>query len=228
MSNSRKRLVLLLAIAALTCGMLTMGVDRANAKIGLSFTKDRYVAHEPITVRFTGLPGTGGDWLTIVPHGTPANQYGEWQYANGLQSGTLTFKGLAPGKYEVRAYLNWPSGGYNIAARQIFYVGNAPVPAPQPKTGSKISLSTNRGVYDTYEQILVTFSGLPGTSGDWLTIVPVGTPANQYGEWQYSDGRTSGTMTFKGLGPGRYEVRVYLNWPSGGYNIAQRAYFRVR
>ena len=230
MTVKNKRSICLFMVMALTAGLLLVWAGPAEAKIRLYLTQKHYAAYEPISVNYSGLPGTGGDWLTIVPVGTPSNQYGEWQYSNGGRSGMATFKGLAHGQYEVRVYLNWPSGGYNIAARKTFWISRGAIQAqePTPRRHGKIQLSTNRGVFRPYEPVSVTYSGLPGTTGDWLTIVAVGTPANQYGQWQYTEGRTSGRMSFDGLPSGRYEVRVYLNWPSGGYNIAERAYFKVR
>jgi hypothetical protein len=214
---------------ALAAGLFLVWAGPAEARIELYLTQKHISEYESISVSYSGLPGSGGDWLTIVPVGTPSNQYGEWQYTSGGRSGMATFKGLAQGQYEVRAYLNWPRGGYNIAAKKTFWVsGGRPSAPPSTTYRGRIKLATGRGVYHPYQPILVTYSGLPGSTGDWLTIVPVGTPADRYGQWQYTEGRTSGSMTFDGLASGKYEVRVYLDWPRGGYNIADRAYFKIR
>jgi hypothetical protein len=43
-----------------------------------------------------------------------------------------------------------------------------------------------------------------------------------YKEWFYTQGVQSGSHTFKGLPAGEYEVRVYFDWPAGGYNVRVR------
>ena len=74
-------------------------------------------AGQPIIVEFRGLPGNAQDWITLVPRDAPANTYHEWFYLKSQRSGSLTFKPVAPGDYEVRAYHNWPAGGYVIHER---------------------------------------------------------------------------------------------------------------
>ncbi len=86
--------------------------------------------------------------------------------------------------------------------------------------------------FEAGRPIRVRFDRLPGTA-DWLTIVPVGTPDDQFGEWFWSDGsatpgrpagvpQRSGVLTFAGLQPGDYEVRLYFDWPNGGYRVRGR------
>ena len=86
---------------------------------------------------------------------------------------------------------------------------------------------TQKQIYMPNEQILVQFAGLPGYSGDWITIVRADARFDTYGEWFYANGQRSGTHVFKGMPPGSYEVRVYFNWPAGGYNVQSRHPFTV-
>jgi hypothetical protein len=47
---------------------------------------------------------------------------GEWFYTGGMKSGSYTFGGLQPGRYEVRVYFDWPDGGYKVKASYGFTV----------------------------------------------------------------------------------------------------------
>lgn len=55
-------------------------------------TKSKYAPSEAIIVNYFGFPGTASDWITIVPAGTPDNQYKEWHYTNGQPNGTMSFQ----------------------------------------------------------------------------------------------------------------------------------------
>lgn len=94
--------------------------------------------------------------------------------------------------------------------------------------GDWADIRTNKPVYMAHEPVVVEFSGFPGNAQDWITVISASEPADQYGEWFYLEGQTSGRLSFKGLAPGRYEARGYFNWPEGGYNIQCRYPFEVR
>ncbi|MEB3226256.1 MAG: hypothetical protein VKJ86_10700 [Synechococcus sp.] len=184
--------------------------------------KANYSPSEPILVNYANLPGNSGDWITIVPANAPDNSYEEWFYTEGQRSGSRQFNGLAAGSYEVRVYHNWPAGGYIVQDRYAFTVGNV---------GNSVSsgnVSTNKTSYRANEAILVNYANLPGNAGDWITIVLASAPDDTYDEWFYTDGRRSGSRQFNGLPPGNYEVRVYYNWPTGGYTVQDRYGFTVR
>jgi hypothetical protein len=92
----------------------------------VSTTKATYAEGEQITVTYNGFV-SDTDWITIVSQGTPTDSYGEWSYTRGSAWGSMTFKGLKPGTYEVRAYCCWQPGrpghgGYNVKARHTFNV----------------------------------------------------------------------------------------------------------
>lgn len=89
----------------------------------LNTDKSHYSAYEPITVIFKEMPANRPDeWITIVPVGTPPSNYDQWTYLNGKKEGTLTFKGLKPGKYEVRAFFS--ASDSTIRALHNFTVGH--------------------------------------------------------------------------------------------------------
>ena len=100
-----------------------------------------------------------------------------------------------------------------------------PVLVSQVPVGQQVA--TQKTTYAPSEPILVNYANLPGNSGDWITIVPANAPDNSYEEWFYTDGQRSGSRQFKGLAAGSYEVRVYHNWPNGGYVVQDRYRFTV-
>ncbi len=102
--------------------------------------RDTYTEGQSITVTFRGFPATN-DWIAIAAAGAAPGSYGEWHWTDGSatsgrpagtprRDGTLTFQGLAPGSYEVRAFLDWPNGGNTIRASRAFAVQAAEPPPP--------------------------------------------------------------------------------------------------
>jgi TolB-like protein len=83
----------------------------------LNVDKNSYSEGERITVNFSGMQGSKYDWITLVQEGASDSTYGEWSYTNGSKTGSYTFKGLKAGNYEIRAYFDWPSGGYAVKKR---------------------------------------------------------------------------------------------------------------
>ena len=62
-----------------------------------------------------------------------------------------------------------------------------------------LDVRTQKDVYSPDEAIVVEFSGLPGNSTDWITVVKDSTPDNQYCQWFYTQGKQCGELKFKGL-----------------------------
>ena len=111
-----------------------------------------YTTDQPIVVTFSGFPGNQEDWISLSPVTLPDDQYSNWWiYTSGQRSGTFTFDPLPAGRYEVRAYFNWPDGGYEVHRRYSFLVrGEEPTPdlepvvnamsvAPSPTEGADIA-----------------------------------------------------------------------------------------
>ena len=91
-----------------------------------------------------------------------------------------------------------------------------------PSTGSSLSLS--KYTYAANEQIVVSYSGLPGNAKDWIGIFAAGASNDQYGQWFYTNGVKSGSMAFNGLAAGNYEVRLFYN---DSYTLQNKAAFTV-
>ena len=166
--------------------------------------KTTYLRTETAQVRFTAVPATSFDWVSITPVGAPETSYVRWAYTNGASTGTLGFAlaDLAPGDYVARLYAN------NIldlrATSPVFSVTAA------------MGVSTTKTHYTGGEPVVVTFAGLPGNGRDWIAIAPVGAPGMGYVAWAYSNGQQHGTRSFA-VAPGRYVARLHLD---NGYAIA--------
>lgn len=103
-----------------------------------------------------------------------------------------------------------------------------PVVIDDDTASKNFKIVIDRNTYTSGQGITITWSGLPGNSHDWMTLVPVGTSDSTYGEWFYTEGRRSGSHTFGPQEPGDYEVRVYFNWPDGGYVVQKRIKIKVK
>ncbi len=217
----------------------------------LTIPKTVFKSNEAVTVGYKGFHGFDKDWVSIAKASQPDDQHVQYFHTKTKRSGSHSFKPLPPGDYQVRAYNNWPSGGYKVVFRKSFSVvkGEAAVsppkpaaappaqpvkPTPTPSAGpvspppaGKPVLAMSQPVYKPGQKIEVRFSGFPGNQKDWITVTPAGKPDTQYGQWAYLSGRKKGALSFKPLPPGEYQARAYLNWPAGGYKVAVRAGFKV-
>jgi len=91
-----------------------------------------------------------------------------------------------------------------------------------------VSLSASKPAYAAGEAIVVSFSGLAGDDTDWLTLVEADRSDGEYGEYFYTDGASSGTATFAGVPAGDWELRLYFDWPAGGYEVQKRLKITVK
>jgi len=109
----------------------------------VSTDRTEYTTDQPIVVTFSGFPGNQEDWISLSPITLPDDQYSSWwTYTSGQTSGSFTFDPLPAGRYEVRAYFNWPDGGYEVHRRYSFLVrGEEPTPDLEPVVTSLIAES---------------------------------------------------------------------------------------
>ena len=76
--------------------------------------------------------------------------------------------------------------------------------------------------------VVVRWREMPGNENDWISVQPAGAADDSYGAtWTYTAGKREGTYDAGKLAPGDYEVRVYFNWPDGGFTVQERVRFRV-
>jgi TolB-like protein len=91
-----------------------------------------------------------------------------------------------------------------------------------------VKLTAAKTRFKTTEPIVINFSGLPGNDHDWITLVKADATDDTYGEWFYTDGEEAGSHSFAATAAGDYEVRVYFDWPAGGYTVHQRLKITVK
>ena len=89
-------------------------------------------------------------------------------------------------------------------------------------------LKPSKTIFTRFEQVTISYSGLPGNQNDWITLTRASEPDTTYGDWFYTYGQKSGSYTFKITEPGDYEVRVYYDWPNGGYVVRGRLKIKVK
>jgi Kelch motif/Galactose oxidase, central domain len=174
-----------------------------------------YTGYQDITVSWSGLLGSRYDWVSIAPMGSPATTYTAWSYTGGLATGSYTFPGgLAAGTYVARAY---PNNTNNLLDESAPFVVNS--------YSSSVAISTDASLYSSDQSITVTWSGLPGTSTDWVSIAPEGSSSTTYTQWAWTGSAPSGSQVFTIAVPGNYVARAY---PSGTYNLlAESSVFSV-
>ncbi len=68
-----------------------------------------------------------------------------------------------------------------------------------------------KSVYAVNEAIVVEYDGLPGNGTDWIGSFVAGSGNTSYLQYEYSNGRTRGTMSFDGLAAGDYALRLFYN-----------------
>jgi fatty acid-binding protein DegV len=180
-----------------------------------------------ITVRFTASSTYDSDaWVGIIPSGIEHGSESEndrhdisYQYLNKRTSGELTFTAPAtPGSYDFRMH-DTDSGGKEVTYVTFSVEGSV--------MQQDSFVRTLKDFYTPGEPIEIEYSSLPGNRQDWITLVESSAPENTYGEWFYTGGKTSGRHTFSAKSEGEYEIRLYFDWPSGGYNVMSRYAFSV-
>jgi hypothetical protein len=105
--------------------------------------------------------------------------------------------------------------------------GDSPAAVVPPRVpGQYLSLPAT--VFQPGQAVTVTWRNTPGNAQDWITFVPAGVSDRKWGKWTYLKGRTAGSFTVRNLRPGAYQVRLYFNWPKGGFKVIERLSFKVQ
>ncbi|MFN9705539.1 MAG: hypothetical protein ACK595_12055, partial [Planctomycetota bacterium] len=77
------------------------------------------------------------------------------------------------------------------------------------------------------ETVEATYAGLPVDKRNWITLVPAADPETSYKEYSYVE--AEGTVRFTNrLEPGFYEIRVFHDYPTGGYTVRARAAIEIK
>ncbi|CAA6818608.1 MAG: No hits [uncultured Sulfurovum sp.] len=190
-------------------------VSILNAAV-LKTDKDIYSNNQQIVVSFSEMLAEGHDWIGIYPTGSTnewANQV-QWNWTGDKVEGTVTFRPLPEGSYDVRVFYN---NSFNMErSKQIRVDAN----------GAVTTVATSKEVYLTEEPIIATFNNMSGDTHDWMAIYPAGSSSdwgNQI-DWKWVEADISGQRTFGSLPVGDYEVRVFFH---NSFNIEANASFSV-
>ena len=141
-----------------------------------------------IDVAWTG-PNNQGDYITVVPTDTPDGQYGH--YTN--TAGGSPLKLLTP-IMDGAAELRYMTGqGNRVLARRPIRIAAASITLSAPDQAAP------------GEPVTITWTG-PNNPGDYITIVPVGTPETHYAD--YTNTTAGSPLTVKApKQPGDAEIR---------------------
>jgi hypothetical protein len=128
----------------------TVLAEAPFAVTGVSVARDHaaYVANTPITITWSGLPGTATDWVGLAPEGAPATTVSAWAYTGGLAAGTRTFSLGTAGRYVARAF---PSDSYTIAGESSAFTNG-------------LAIATDHASYDLDDWIALAPQGSPPTT----------------------------------------------------------------
>jgi hypothetical protein len=156
-----------------------------------------YVAGQNVMVTYAGVPGTGAEWLAIAPEGSQPGTYSAWTYATTATGQHLFAPGFGPGTYRVRLFYY---NGYTLIGQSAttFTV-----------SGAAATVTTTATNYTTSDPIVVNWTGLAGTSMDWISIASPGSSDYSFIRWVYTGGSIDGQTTFAALQPGTYVARSY-------------------
>jgi len=186
--NNGNTLLAASQVFTVTGGTTTISTDKAT-----------YTAAESTVVSYANMQGATRDWVSIANAGSAVTTYVAYQYTGGGFSGSKSFPlaGLPDGDYVARAYFN---DSYTLAAEStVFHIGAAAV-------------TTNKTTYAVNESITASWTALPGNQRDWIALAYADSGPNQYVNWVYTNGVTSGSYAFAaGLPAGTYVARAFVN-----------------
>ena len=78
---------------------------------------------------------------------------------------------------------------------------------------SAVTITTNKDLYSNNQQIVVTYADIESQDHDWIGIYPAD-KSNDWGnqvQWNWTDDKEEGTITFPPLVAGTYDVRLFYN-----------------
>jgi len=119
------------------------------------------------------------------------------------------------------------NGDRNSAAKQEAAESQILQKSEAPGIKKKVLIETDQDTYRRGERIKVRYYRAPGSSRDWICIVPAGSRKTEAGDYQYIPRRGKGVMTFNAPRPGNYEARAFYNYSPGEYRITARHKFTV-
>ena len=116
----------------------------------------------------------------------------------------------------------------NLQASYGGSVATLPEPIVAEDYTAQAFVYTDKDLYTAGETVVVFWDGTPGNPTDWINVVPAGAPAEEWGQFAYTNGQVFGSYEFHGLAAGQYEVRVFFNYPDGGFEVQASYPFTVQ
>ncbi len=90
------------------------------------------------------------------------------------------------------------------------------------------SLRVTKHSYSTEDDVIIEYSGLTDRTNDWISVVEAGSPDDYYTrQWQFTQGKHDGLYRIGKLAAGKYEARLYFDYPNGGFTVHSRQTFDV-
>lgn len=178
--------------------------ETAPVLIGSIVTTDAgtYTPDAPITVRWTHMPGTPGDWVALVPAGARADVITQFAFTDQSRNGSAVFTGglATPGTYVARTF-----------APDTYYISGESAPFTV-SAGVTATLTTDQPSYALGQTITVNWTGQGTNAHDWIAIAPDQSSDTTVTRWVYTGGASSGSFTFEGPpSPGTYVARAFFN-----------------
>lgn len=177
-----------------------------GARATLLIDKATYAPGAAITVTYSGMSGAKNDYVSTAPAGSSATSYLQYVYTDGATEGSVTLAAPSdPGAYEIRAFFR---------EDESILRGSVPFLVEGTATGdadARATLALDRQSYAPGAPISVTFAGMSGGEGDYVSVAPFGAPNSSYLQYAYTTPATEGVATLAApVEPGTYEVRAFF------------------
>lgn len=208
--------LLLLAVGGCAVDLPTSST--AQHAIGTSVATDKptYTPGEPVAVTFAGFPASGSDWLAVASASAPDTDYIAWTYVEGTDGAFVFQTQLPPGDYEARGYFDYQATqSFAVEARAAFTVAVSTAP----------TVTTDATLYASAATVTVNYTGLAGSTANWIGIALPGSTPDQFVRFAYTNGATSGSVQFTNLPDGAYIARSFND--EAYVVVAQSAEFAV-
>jgi hypothetical protein len=145
---------------------------------------------------------TSTDWVTLNPVGALDTNWVAWSYTTGTAGGSLNLSlpsNVTTGTYELRLFAN--NTWQRLAVSNLLNVGP--------------TLTTTSTPVAPGGTLTVTWKGIVTPSpADWLALVPLNAPDNNWKAWMYTSGQAGGSQAFvlpTTLPAGTYDLRLFSN-----------------
>jgi hypothetical protein len=173
---------------------------------------------QPITLEFSNLSGNAQDWVDIAPVGSALSSYTSYVYAPSA-NGEVALPAPTAGMYVARAFYD---------NQDVLLAESAPFAVSAPGAGvgpcMSATVTTDASTYAiTSTPVTITYAGLLGNPGDWLTVVRQGAAPSEYGDYVYTP-QSAGSAPLSVPKSGVYVARAFA---ANGPMLVESAPFAV-